>query len=800
MSTEATAGLRLEIAHVLFIDIVGYSKLLINQQSELLRLLNEVVRGTEQFRTDEAASKLVRLPTGDGMALAFFSSPDAPVRCAMEIDLRLKEYPQLTVRMGIHSGPVDAVQDVNDRSNVAGAGINMAQRVMDCGDAGHILLSKRVADDLAQYERWEPHLYDLGECEVKHGVKIDVVNFFTGEVGRQDLPEKLQRSREKDATLQSRASVLRRRKVWLGVGAIFVLAAALAGLWIRFQPVSPKVERAAAGPAIPEKSIAVLPFENRSVEKDDAFLADGIQDDVLASLSKIKDLKVIARSSVMAYRGEAAAGKLREIGRLLQVSHVLQGSVRRTADRVLVNVQLSDTRDDRQVWSERYERTIADAVSLQGELAVEIARQLQATLTPMEKTAFASKPTENPEAYLVYLRARDLEIRFRPTPEDREAAIKFYQQAIDLDPNFALARARISVGLSRLNQGLDPDRKAKARAEAYEAVRLQPALGEASLAIACGYFYGERNLDRALSELERTAELMPNSTEVPLTLASIYLQQQKMRERITALQRAETLDPRDANVLNTLSNTFRWVRNWPEDLRTQDRIRALLPEEPSIVSLWNRASSEFRMTGDISVIKKVIEKAPAGVDPQLLMAFRYDIALLERNYEEAERLLQQRKVFPPPYPKEVHEAFLAVARGADSAIVEPALEAARAEVEKQLLEPPQNTAPYTLLGQIHAFAGRKEDAIREGQRAIELSPGWLDKNEASAGLALIYARTGEAEEAITMIERLLTAPASLSRYWNMTLTELKWRWEWDPLRGHPRFQKILAGPEPQTVY
>ncbi|MDQ3119713.1 MAG: adenylate/guanylate cyclase domain-containing protein, partial [Verrucomicrobiota bacterium] len=351
MAADSGKDSRLEIAHVLFIDIVGYSKLLINQQSELLRLLNEIARSTEQFRAAEKADMLVRLPTGDGMALAFFTSPDAPVRCAMEIDLRLKEYPQLNVRMGIHSGPVDSVKDVNDRTNVAGAGINMAQRVMDCGDAGHILLSKRVADDLAQYERWQPHLHDLGACEVKHGVRMEVVNLYTGEVGREDLPEKFKRQEQEHAAIESRAAVIRRRKMLLRSVAIVLLVAAIAGLWVRLSPNLSRESPEEPAPVISEKSIAVLPFENRSAEKDDAFFADGIQDDVLASLSKIKDLKVIARSSVMAYRGEAATGKLREIGRALQVSHVLQGSVRRQADRVLINVQLSDTRDDRHVWS-----------------------------------------------------------------------------------------------------------------------------------------------------------------------------------------------------------------------------------------------------------------------------------------------------------------------------------------------------------------------------------------------------------------------------------------------------------------
>jgi len=794
MSAEAEQDSQLEIAHVLFTDIVGYSKLPIDQQSELLRELNLTVRSTEQFRAAEAADKLVRLPTGDGMALAFFTSPDAPVRCALEIAELLQSRPEIKLRMGVDSGPVDHVSDVNDRSNVAGAGINMAQRVMDCGDAGHILLSKRVAGDLAQYSKWQPYLHDLGEVEVKHGVRIGVVNFVAGELGNEVVPAKLKRARR-----QQRITT-RRRRYRLTAAALFLALCAGGALWFYSNRARPGGEGDTA--AISEKSIAVLPFENRSAEKDDAFFAEGIQDDVLASLSKIKDLKVIARSSVMAYRGEAAAGKLREIGRALQVSHLLQGSVRRQTDRVVINVQLSDTRDDRQIWSERYERTITNALSLQGELALEIAGKLQATLTPAERMAFASKPTENPDAYLLFLRARDLEIRFRPTSADREAAIRFYQQAIDLDPNFALARARLSFALNRHTQGLDAELRTKARDEAYEAMRLRPALGEASLAIAGCYLFGERNYDRALAELARTAELLPNSTDVPLTAATIYLWQGKLRERIAALQRAETLDPRDANVLNMLAMTFRWVRNWREDLETQDRIRALLPDEPSILSVWTRASSEFRLTGKIDAVKKVTAMAPAGVDPQLLKSFQYDTALLERDWMQAERLLNERppKYFRSPLPKSVHEAFLAVARGAEAGVTQSALQMARDEIEKLIQATPDEPGLHISLGQICAYLGDRDEAIREATRALELSPPGLAKNDASAALALIHARTGSADEAITMIEHLLTVPASLITYHSMTLTELKWRWQWDPLRKDPRFQQIVAGPEPKTTY
>src|SRR5437867_12500028 len=196
MASTSPSGVKLEIGHVLFIDIVGYSKLLITEQSELLRRLSDVVRETEQFRSAEAEGKLVRLPTGDGMALVFRNSPEAPVQCALELSKRLKAHPELSVRMGIHSGPVNEVSDVNERTNITGAGINVAQRVMDCGDAGHILVSKRVADDLEQYRQWRSHLHDLGECEVKHGLRVHVVNLYTDELGNPNVPEKLRQTKE----------------------------------------------------------------------------------------------------------------------------------------------------------------------------------------------------------------------------------------------------------------------------------------------------------------------------------------------------------------------------------------------------------------------------------------------------------------------------------------------------------------------------------------------------------------------------------------------------------------------------
>src|SRR5437016_10200912 len=262
MSAAVKKEIQLEIAHVLFIDIVGYSKLLINEQHELLQELNQIVRTTEAFRAAEAAGKLIRLPTGDGMALAFATTPDAPVQCALEISKTLKSQPELRVRMGIHSGPVSGLVDVNDRSNIAGAGINMAQRVMDCGDAGHILLSKHVAEDLEQYRQWQPHLHDLGECEVKHGSRVHAVNFYTDDVGNPEVPQKFKTVGAATVKAPPKSAIPK----W---AAILIVIAIAIGSFLFWQRQKPKT--IAVTPAIPEKSIAVLPFGNLSRDPDNAY-------------------------------------------------------------------------------------------------------------------------------------------------------------------------------------------------------------------------------------------------------------------------------------------------------------------------------------------------------------------------------------------------------------------------------------------------------------------------------------------------------------------------------------------------
>jgi TolB-like protein/class 3 adenylate cyclase len=391
MPLEAKKEIQLEIAHVLFIDIVGYSKLSINQQHAAVEELNRIVRASEQFQRAEAASRLTRIPTGDGMVLVFYTNPEAPVQCAVEISRALKEYPRLQLRMGIHSGPVSGVVDVNERANLAGAGLNIAQRVMDCGDAGHILLSKHVAEDLEEYEQWRPLLHDLGSCEVKHGARVGVVNLYADQVGNPQLPKKFE-------ALKKHQSRVRLAKVAIG---LLVLAAIV----IAFFFVSRKTTHSSR--SVADKSIAVLPFENLSEEKQNEFFADGVQDEILTDLAKIADLKVISRSSVMQYK-DGVARNLREIGQQLGVAHLLEGSVQRAANKIRVNAQLIDARTDAHLWAQTYDRDLPDVFAIQSEIAKAIAEQLEAKLSPSEKAAIEKPPTTDLAAFDLYTRAKTL--------------------------------------------------------------------------------------------------------------------------------------------------------------------------------------------------------------------------------------------------------------------------------------------------------------------------------------------------------------------------------------------------------
>ena len=814
MSAETGSDLQLEIGHVLFMDMVGYSRLLVDQQHELQRRLTEIVLSAEQVCLAEAAGKLIRIPAGDGMALVFFNSPEAPVRCALEINKKLKEHPQLQLRMGIHSGPVNEVRDVNDRTNVAGAGINIAQRVMDCGDAGHILLSQRIAEDLKHYRQWQPHLHDLGECEVKHGVRIHMFNLYTGELGNPELPEKFRHGRGRKRLLPksiSKSAVSLVKGRWALIAAVLTMIGALAIGIAFFLPrsrdksASVSISKSSPFPApeIPEKSIAVLPFENRSDDKQNAYFADGVQDEILTDLAKIADLRVISRTSVMQYQS-GAARNLREIGKQLGVAHVLEGSVQRSGNRVRVTAQLIDARTDTHQWAERYDRDLADVFAIQSEIAKAIADQLRAKLSPQEKARVEEIPTGNTEAYVLYLRANQISRNPDTLLEDYKAAEQLYMQAIALDPDFALAHARLASIRAEIFHFYEPlDRwKTSARAEAEIALRLQPNLAEAHFALGQCIYWMEENYDRALEQFDIASHLSPNNGDIGRLIAAIKRRQGKWQESLEAYQKNQKIDPQNPNVVRELVFTNTAMRRWPEAAQWGERMRAMAPA--SLVAKIQSGYVDFWWKGDTHLMKSLLDEVPAGVDPDGgVTSVRWEVAMLDRDYAAARRAIDASTAKELSYtgegstPRSFFEGSIALAQG-DIAGAQKYFEDARPVFENAAKEAPLSAIRHANLGWLYAFMGRKEDAIREGRRAVELKPESKDAVDGvivNCYLALIYARVGEKDLAFPLLERLLKTPGAVDSVdYSITINDLKYRWEWDPIRSDPRFQKLIEQP------
>src|SRR5213596_3481811 len=581
MSTEIQKEIPLEIAHVLLIDVVGYSRLLVNEQIELLQDLNQIVRNTECFRAAETTGKLIRVPRGDGMALLFFQSPEEPVRCALEISRTLQEHPHIQLRMGVHSGPVNQVTDVNEKTNIAGPGINVAQRVMDCGDAGHILLSGHIAEDLTQYRDWQPYLHDLGECEVKHGLRLHLVNLYKDNLGNPHVPDKLKRRRWKQASGVSVRPVITPRWSKYVLTAVLLLSAV--ALTISFSVFyrrgSPAVARSSSGKVadgglpIPEKSIAVLPFESRSEDKANAYFADGIQDEILTRLSKIADLKVISRTSTQHYK--SAPENVREIASQLRVAHILEGSVQKSGDAVRVNVQLIKAVNDSHLWADTYDRRLTDIFSVESEVAKAIADQLRAHLTGQEKQVIAAKPTDNPEAYDAYLRGLAYTLKTADTTTNALGAQKYFREAVRLDPKFALAWALLSYVDARGYHTTNIQPTVALRNEAQQAMEtalgLDPSLGEAW--IAKGYYqYGcAGDFEGARRSYEQARELLPNSNLVRLSLALLARDQGQWERAESYFEEAERLDPRNLNLLTRHAQFYITLRDFPEALRKLDQ-------------------------------------------------------------------------------------------------------------------------------------------------------------------------------------------------------------------------------------
>jgi TolB-like protein/Flp pilus assembly protein TadD len=811
--SEPTPDLTLEIAHILLIDVVGYSKLLVNEQIELLQELNRIVRSTECFRAAQSTGKLIRVPTGDGMALLFFRSPEEPAQCALEISQALKNYPQIQLRMGVHSGPVNQVTDVNDRTNIAGAGINVAQRVMDCGDAGHILLSKHLADDLAEYRHWRPHLHDLGECEVKYGLRLHLVNLYKDGLGNPHLPEKLKRGRRwKQAAVPVRPISAPRWPKFLI--AVALVAAALAlGIsslifFHRASPtttsVSPKATAIAttAASAFPEKSIAVLPFQNLSDQKENAYFADGVQDEILTLLAKVADLKIVSRTSVMQYKS-GGARNLREIGRQLGVANVVEGSVQRSANRVRVNAQLVDARTDRQLWGQTYDRDLADVFAIQSEIAKAIADQLEAKLSPRELNAIERSPTGDIAAFDLYTRAKNLLLTSFSSAGKAKLlqAADLLNQAVAHDPSFFQAYCQLAQAHDRLyHLGYDhtPARLASAESAIQAAFRLRPDAGETHLARAQNLYRGYLDYKGALAELEVAGQTLPNDPGVFELKGYIERRQGRWEESTRNLEHAIDLDPRNFFTLQQIATSYGVLRRYAEEKSVLDRALAVEPNDANIkVAL---ASVEFHWKADTQPLHQTIDSIRAA-NPSALPSVVNDwlsCALAERDVAAAKNALNAFGETPlTDYAVHLTRSVIdgVLARMTkDEGKARSAFTAARAEQEKTVQAQPNYGPALCALGLIDAGLGRKEEALREGRRAVELLP--VEKDAINGPLMIVYlamiaAWVGDKDLACEKLAIAVRPPSTVS-YGQLKLLPF-----WDPLRSDPRFEKIVASLAPK---
>jgi TolB-like protein/class 3 adenylate cyclase/Tfp pilus assembly protein PilF len=782
MSAEVKKEIQLEVAHVLFTDIVAYSKLLSDEQRRLFELLNEIVRNTSQFRAAEVAGELVRSSTGDGIVLAFFTTVDVPVRCALEISRKLCEHPELKLRMGINSGPVDQVFDVNNQRNITGVGINMAKRVMDCGDAGHILLSKRVADDLAQYSEWEPYLHELGQVEVKHGVRLDVVNFYDNETGNPTLPTKLKLAARKRST-----------RNWTVVAAV-ALIAALSFVFLR---IGLRGRFGGTDLSVFDKSIAVLPFENLSAEKENAFFADGVQNEILSDLAKIADLKVISRTSVLPYKA-GNPRNLREIGQQLGVAHVLEGSVQRAGTKVRVSAQLVDARTDKHVWVGTYDRELVDVFSIETELAQAIAGELQARLTTGEKAAIEEKPTQDLVAYDLYVRAVSLiynaQVPFQEELVNRSEAVDLLNKAVARDPNFFLAYYQLAFLHDLVYQQESdhtPARLALAQSAIDSTFRLRPDSGEAHLALGWHLYWGYSDYDRARAELAVAQQSLPNNPRVYELAGLIGRRQGRWTEATHNLERACELDPRNLPYLITLSTTYLWLHDYEQMARVMDRIIALHPDRrpARIWRGWIAVAQRADTAPFHAAIEKILTNEPESEKDLFVAGRRLDLALYDRDLDAAGRLAA---ALPQKDGRDFWLGVVARSKG-DEASARAAFMRARTELEEELRAHPDDFGLLSDLGMIDAALGRKEEALSEGRRAMELVPmaqeamtgPYNNEGFTRRSFAVICAWTGEYDLAIEQLETLGKIPGGPS-YGDLRLSPL-----WDPLRGDPRFEKIV---------
>lgn len=590
---------------------------------------------------------------------------------------------------------------------------------------------------------------------------------------------------------------MRRPIFWslIGLGAA-------SGLLLSFHLLRPAPVKEAGQPP-GRRSVAVLPFENLSEDKANAYFADGMQDEIITRLAKIGDLKVISRTSTHAYRARPA--KLSEIARQLGVGHIVEGSVQKIGDRVRINVQLIEAQTDEHLWAELYDRNLTDIFAVQSEVATAIAQKLQAKLTGREQAAVASKPTANLAAYDAYLRGIDFTSRAGQTETDRKQAIALFEEAVRLDPSFAQAWAALAqehAGFHFQQWDVSPARKEAARLAVETATRLNPSAAETLLANAYYRYHIERDYNGARDLFEKIKREVPSSSQATFALARIARRQSRWKESLRLYEEATKLNPRDANLFMDRAWTFSMLREYRATEGMIDRALAIVPNDPDV--LVNKAWL-YRTTGDLAAANATLDKIPASAKSDDVGQARVNVLLLERRFDEAARLLEQEvSRIEKKSPNEAggawqHLGWVRSLAGDKEGARQAYLEGkARLELRRQ--QEPRNYSVASLLAFCEAGLGNKEAALREGERAMSVLPASEDPVYgpfAEESLAGVEAQVGEVERALTRLERLLVTP-----YGAFPVTQALLRLDplWDPLRQHPRFKALIEGPEPKTIY
>ncbi len=585
------------------------------------------------------------------------------------------------------------------------------------------------------------------------------------------------------ATPATPAGTHRRRNLIMLI-ATGVIVSSAAGFFLLPRAVAHKID----------KSIAVLPFENLSDDKENAYFADGIQDDVLTNLSKIGELKVISRTSVMQYRGKTT--NVREIGKTLGVSNILEGSVRRSGNKVRVNVQLIDANSDEHIWASDYDRDVTDVFAIQTDLAEKITDALQAKLSPAEKSRMERKPTENGEAYLAFVQAHNLQNALEDFGKLKQSE-QLYARAIELDPKFALAIARYSQLESWIVHTFErtANRREKARILAQQALQLQPDLPEAHLAMGFSLYYGDNEFEAALKEFEIAQRGLPNEAEGYLALGAIQRRLGKWSESNASLEKAASLNPKGGWVLQNLALSYQTLRDFDAANKTIDRGLKVNPDD---LGLWEtKAKLAIAEKGDLSVAEQAfqaVKSMPMNNESKLRIAGgRVDVFLLERKYQEALREAESLSDdllagIPAALCGKYYLIGFAQKALHDEAGARAAFLKAKDLVEAQLKQSPDSPELRIQYAKVLAYLGEKDAALTEARRAAEILPESKDAfggPEITAGVAEVYCIAGENDRAIELLDGLLGRPSPV------TVPLLKISPAWDGLRKDPRFQALL---------